>query len=130
MPKKELVRVLAAVIERNERYLICKRPAHKRHGGLWEFPGGKIEMGESDHDAASRELREELGVTVTFVSEAVFKRQDEGSVFSIEFMPVEIVGDPQDIEHTAHSWVQAEDLLSFNLAPSDRIFVEAILGSE
>ena len=130
MPEKELVRVLAAVIERNERYLICKRPDHKRHGGLWEFPGGKIEMGESDYDAAFRELREELGVTVTTVSEAVFKRQDEGSVFSIEFVPVEIVGEPQEIEHTAHAWARAEDLLSFNLAPSDRIFVQAILGSE
>ena len=126
--ENELIRVLAAVIERNECYLICKRPAHKRHGGLWEFPGGKIEFGESDRDAAFRELREELGVTVTTVSKAVFKRQDEGSVFSIEFVPVEIVGEPQDIEHTAHAWVRAEDLLSFNLAPSDRIFVQAILG--
>jgi 8-oxo-dGTP diphosphatase len=130
MPKEELVRVLAAVIERNERYLICKRPDHKRHGGLWEFPGGKIEMGESDHDAASRELREELGVTVTAVSEAVFKRQDEGSVFLIEFIPVEIVGEPQEIEHTAHCWVRAEDLFSYNLAPSDRIFVQELLGRE
>ena len=130
MPKKELVRVLAAVIERNERYLICKRPDHKRHGGLWEFPGGKIEMGESDYDAAFRELQEELGVTVTSVNETVFKRQDEGSVFSIEFMPVEIVGEPQEIEHAAHSWVRAEDLLSFNLAPSDRIFVQILLGRE
>ena len=130
MPKKELVRVLAAVIERNERYLICKRPDHKRHGGLWEFPGGKIEMGESDHEAAFGELREELGVTVITVSETVFKRQDEGSVYSIEFMPVEIVGEPQEIEHTAHSWARAEELLSFNLAPSDRIFVQIFLERE
>jgi 8-oxo-dGTP diphosphatase len=128
MPKTELIRVLAAVIEQNESYLICKRPDHKRHGGLWEFPGGKIEVGESDHDAAFRELREELGVTVTAVSDTVFKRQDEGSVFSIEFMSVEIDGKPQEIEHTAHSWVRAEDLLSFNLAPSDRIFVQILLG--
>ena len=62
MPKKQLVRVLAAVIKRNERYLICKRPENKRHGGLWEFPGGKIEIGESNFEAAVRELREELGV--------------------------------------------------------------------
>ena len=130
MPETELVCVLAAVIERNECYLICKRPDHKRHGGLWEFPGGKIETDETDYDAAFRELREELDVTVTRVSEAVFKRQDEGSVFSIEFVPVKIVGEPQDIEHTGHSWVRAEDLLSFNLAPSDRIFVQAILGCE
>jgi 8-oxo-dGTP diphosphatase len=42
-----VVRVLAAVIERDGKYLICRRPQHKRHGGLWEFPGGKFEAGET-----------------------------------------------------------------------------------
>ena len=41
------VRVLAAVVCRDDRYLVCRRPAHKRHGGLWEFPGGKIHAGET-----------------------------------------------------------------------------------
>ena len=62
-----LVRVIAAVVWRGDRLLVCQRPAHKRHGGLWEFPGGKVEAGESDAAAARRELREELGVEVTAV---------------------------------------------------------------
>lgn len=121
------IRVLAAVICRDDRYLICKRPAHKRHGGLWEFPGGKIEDGESDLDAGVREMREELDVDVTSVGPTLFARRDEGSVFSIEFMPVEIVGRPRTIEHSEHAWVPAPELLGYDLAPSDRAFVEAHL---
>ena len=56
------VRVIAAVIQRGDQRLICQRPPHKRHGGLWEFPGGKVEPNESDESAARRELAEELGV--------------------------------------------------------------------
>src|SRR5690606_20769929 len=61
------IRVLAAVIRRDGRWLVCRRPAHKRHGGLWEFPGGKLEPGESLLEAATRELEEELAVRVTGV---------------------------------------------------------------
>ncbi len=52
------IRVIAAVIRRGPELLVCRRPAHKRHGGLWEFPGGKCEPGESDADTARRELLE------------------------------------------------------------------------
>jgi len=61
------IRVLASVIQRDNRLLVFRRPLDKRHGGLWEFPGGKVREGESDLDAARRELREELGVEVTGV---------------------------------------------------------------
>ena len=50
---------MAAVIERDGKLLVCRRPGHKRHGGLWEFPGGKLEPGETIVDAARRELDEE-----------------------------------------------------------------------
>jgi mutator protein MutT len=122
------VRVLAAVIRKDDRYLICKRPDHKRHGGLWEFPGGKIEDGETDLQAAVREMREELDVGVESVGPALFARHDDGSVFRIEFMPVEICGRAREIEHSAHAWARADELLSYDLAPSDRAFVEAHLA--
>ena len=119
-----IIRVLAAVILQDGRYLICRRPDHKRHGGLWEFPGGKVEAGETDFEAAEREMREELDVTVDSVDPPLFTRRDEGSVFSIEFMPVEIRGTPREIEHSAHAWVPPQDLLAYELAPSDRAFVK------
>jgi 8-oxo-dGTP diphosphatase len=72
------VRVLAAVIQVGERYLVCLRPSHKRHGGLWEFPGGKVEGDETLQDAARRELKEELGVGVVLTGECVFSSRDPG----------------------------------------------------
>lgn len=56
--------VAAALFEDTGKWLMHRRPAHKHHGGLWEFPGGKVESGERPRDALLRELREELGITV------------------------------------------------------------------
>src|SRR3954447_21032236 len=89
------IRVIAAVIARGDELFVCQRPLHKRHGGLWEFPGGKCEQGESDAAAAQRELSEELGVDVTRVGPAEFTIIDPGSVFEIAFVPVSIEGTPK-----------------------------------
>ena len=59
------IRVAAAVIKIAEQILIAKRPLDKHQGGLWEFPGGKIEAGEKDLDALSRELLEEINIQIT-----------------------------------------------------------------
>lgn len=117
-------RVVAAVIRRGELLLVCKRPLHKRHGGLWEFPGGKCELEESDADAARRELAEELEVTVVAVGAEIYASQDPGSEFHIAFLPVEIADEPQCIEHAVHKWASMPELLTMPLAPSDRRFVE------
>ena len=117
-------RVIAAVISRGDELLVCQRPLHKRHGGLWEFPGGKCEPGESDTDAARRELREELGVGVISVGEPELTVTDHGSPFVIVFVPVAIEGDPACHEHTALAWKRLADLHTMPLAPSDRAFVE------
>ena len=60
---KPLIRVVAAVISRNDRYLITQRRPTAVLPGLWEFPGGKVERGEDDKHALRRELQERLGVT-------------------------------------------------------------------
>ncbi|MBK8057476.1 MAG: NUDIX domain-containing protein [Gemmatimonadetes bacterium] len=123
-----MIRVLAAVITRSDRYLVCQRPAHKRHGGLWEFPGGKLEPGETDAEAARRELREELGVEVTEVGSERFGVHDHGSPFHIAFVPVTIGGEPSCLEHSALAWATAAELLAYALAPGDRQFVEFMLS--
>jgi 8-oxo-dGTP diphosphatase len=123
-----MIRVLASVIERDGRLLICRRPAHKRHGNLWEFPGGKLEEGESDFDAVSRELSEELAVIVRSVGEVHFSIADPGSSFQIEFLDVVIVGEPRCLEHEALEWVQPNNLLDYELAPSDRRYATFRLG--
>lgn len=119
-----MVRVLAAVIRRQGRYLLCLRPPEKRHGGLWEFPGGKLEGDESLAQAAQRELMEELGVDVTGCGTLLFAHQEGGSPFRIEFVPVEIEGEPQALEHSAVRWVSIEESECLPMAPSDRAFAE------
>ena len=120
--------VLAAVINRDSKFLICQRPREKRHGGLWEFPGGKLESSENWEQAAIRELREELDVSVTSVDEPLLSIQDEGSPFTIVFVPVEIDGEPKPLEHADLRWVESADLPLFDLAPSDRRFAKWLLN--
>ena len=122
-------KVLAAVVQRHGLYLVCQRPIHKRHGGLWEFPGGKVEIGETLDVAAQRELAEELDVSVQQVGQTLFSVADDGSQFVIEFVPVTIQGEPRCIEHSAIDWMPLDELPHLDLAPSDRRFVEFLLSS-
>lgn len=119
-------RVVAAVIQRGVDYLVCLRPPHKRHGGLWEFPGGKSEPGESDFDAVKRELAEELQVETTQVADALLELHDPGSPFLIAFVPTSIAGEPSAIEHSEIRWVPLDLLDSLPLAPSDAAFVQSL----
>jgi 8-oxo-dGTP diphosphatase len=119
-----LTSVLAAVIERDGNYLVGQRAEHKRHGSLWEFPGGKVEPGETHFETARRELAEELDVRVLSVGSAIFSFADPGSEFLIEFVPTTIHGSPKCLEHMDLRWVSLPDLPSLDLAPSDRQFVE------
>lgn len=118
----DLVRVLAAVIRRGDQYLVCLRPAHKRHGGFWEFPGGKLKPSETLLEAARRELDEELGVVVQSIGETLFSCQDPGSPFLIEFVEVQVSGIPRPIEHQEIRWVPPQEMRGLKLAPSDRAF--------
>lgn len=125
------VQVLAAVIQRQGRYLVCLRPRNKRHGGLWEFPGGKLEDGETLRDAARRELKEELGVELAAFGEQVFSQRDADSPFLIHFVSLDVLGHPQPLEHEALRWVTVDELLQLPLAPSDHVFAESLrMGSD
>lgn len=117
------IRVLAAVIRRGDRILLGKRPAHKRHPGLWEFPGGKLEAGESVLDAGRRELAEELKLSVLSIGETLFVCRDPGSPFLIEFVEVVAEGDPVAIEHQEIRWLSLMDAHGLALAPADRAYV-------
>jgi mutator protein MutT len=123
-PPTPPLRVVAAVVSRGDELLVCQRPLDKRHGGLWEFPGGKREPGESDADALRRELHEELGVEVIEVGGEEVAFHDHGSPFLIAFVPVRIAGEPHCHEHIALAWAPPRELARMALAPSDRRFVE------
>lgn len=125
-----LVEVVASVIRRNGRVLVCKRPEGKRHAGLWEFPGGKVRPGESVAGAVRREILEELGLKVESVGETLFTARDPGSPYVILFVETAVSGEPEALEHEEVQWLRPEALSSLPLAPADRRFVAARLLSD
>lgn len=121
--------VVAAVIEKGEALLICRRPEGKNHGGLWEFPGGKIDQDESVQEAVARELSEELAVQTVSVGDVLFSVSDELSGYRILFVPTQITGEPVALEHTALTWCGRNELLDYPLAPSDRAFARFLVSA-
>jgi mutator protein MutT len=122
-----MIRVVAAVIQKKRRFLICKRPGSKRHGGLWEFPGGKVRAEETDFAAMRRELSEELNVITSEVGDTLLKVQDPGTAFLVVFKDVSIIGEPQALEHSELRWAKPLELIGLRLAPSDEVFVNRYL---
>jgi 8-oxo-dGTP pyrophosphatase MutT (NUDIX family) len=120
---------VAAVVRRADRYLVGRRPEHKRHGGLWEFPGGKVREGESRLAAARRELSEELGLEAVALGPLLLAVDDPGSPYWIEFVEVEAVGEPAPHEHSSVAWLTLHELASLALAPADARFVAWLAGS-
>jgi mutator protein MutT len=116
--------VVAAVIRKNESILLCLRPQHKRHGGLWEFPGGKVHPGETLVEAICREMREELLVEATSSGEILFIAHDKGSPYEIHFIATELVGKPTAHEHDTIEWINIAICDQYPLAPCDHEFVQ------
>ena len=112
-----MIDVTAAVIVRGGRVLLCRRPEGKRCAGLWEFPGGKAEPGETLEACLARECREELGMDVR-VGRALACVTREG--LRITFLAAQIVhGEPQLLEHSALAWVTPQEARAYALCPSD-----------
>jgi 8-oxo-dGTP diphosphatase len=116
--------VAAALIDPAGRVLMQQRPVDKAHGGLWEFPGGKVEPGESPEAALVRELREELDISVdvaaltpaTFASVPV----DGGRHLLLLLYAVSgWTGVPRAIEASALRWGLPADLASLPMPPAD-----------
>jgi 8-oxo-dGTP diphosphatase len=121
------VEVVAAVIERDGRILIARRPAALHLGGLWEFPGGKLKEGESAREALEREIREELGadVTVDSLLETVDWAYPEKRV-RLSFFRCSITGEPRPLEGQEIAWVAAQELCRYEFPAADAALVERL----
>ncbi len=113
---------IGIVLSEKSVVLIAKRPKDKSYGGLWEFPGGKLEAGESPSDAATRELREELGIHIDVVGELEpFDHTiDSGKV--LRFYPLICRHLNQEVtltEHTEFLWAKPSDLSKLNFSAPD-----------
>lgn len=127
---KAPIPVVAAVIQRRDLYLLAQRPPGKALAGKWEFPGGKVEAGETPERALVREIREELGCTIA-VKGALPRFIHHYPTLSIDMIPLlaELVEDspePHPHEHTGLRWVSLEQLAEHDLPEADLPVLEAL----
>jgi 8-oxo-dGTP diphosphatase len=121
---KPVVLVAAvALVDADGRVLIAQRPEGKAMAGLWEFPGGKVEPGETPEAALIRELKEELGIDITAACLAPFTFASHTYERFHLLMPLYVCrrwqGAPVAHEHTALKWVRPLKLADYPMPPAD-----------
>ena len=116
-----MTEVVAALIWRGERFMICQRPAHKARGLLWEFVGGKVEAGETKEQALIRECREELAVTVSVgeVFMGVTHEYPDLTVHLTLFNATIADGTPRMLEHNDVKWITPAEIEKYDFCPAD-----------
>ena len=127
MPRRLVSVVACALIDPDGRVLIAQRPADKPMGGLWEFPGGKIEAGETPEETLIRELKEELGVDTAESCLAPFAFASHGYPDFHLLMPLYVcrrwTGTPTALEGQELAWVRPQRLADYPMPPADRPLV-------
>jgi len=124
-----LVHVAVGVIlDRERNILITRRAAESHQGGLWEFPGGKVEAGESLDTALARELREELGIAIGRTSALLEVRHDYGD--KVVLLDVHVVwdfsGEARGLEDQPLTWVASQNLAQYAFPAANVPIVEAV----
>ena len=127
------VRVVGAMLEREGgRYLITQRPPTASLPLLWEFPGGRVEEGESDAEALARELMEEMGISVK-VLEQVIHTHHEYERYDIDFrvFRCQLRSGSEAVKHLRvndHRWVTLHEMSDYEFPPADARTLEKLLG--
>lgn len=125
---KKIIHVVAAAIENEGKFFCAQRPEGKSLGGFWEFPGGKLEKGESPETALIREIQEELNSTIeilSYVNEASYD-YDFGTVVMKTYHAKLVSGNLELLEHQNSIWLAPNELKTLNWAPVDRPAVELL----
>lgn len=123
------VQVAVGVILREEQVFICKRPSDKHQGGKWEFPGGKVDDGETAIDALHRELLEEVGINVIKASPLITIAHDYGDKrVSLEVFTVsEFTGEPAGLEGQEGRWCAVSQLDPKAFPDANVAIIDALL---
>ena len=119
--EQNVVEVVAALIWDGDKFMICQRPAHKARGLLWEFVGGKVELGETKEQALIRECQEELAVTLKVgeVFMDVVHEYPDLTVHLTLFHARIAEGVPQKLEHNDICWITVDEIDSYVFCPAD-----------
>jgi len=130
MTQPPTIRVVAAVIERDSCYLITQRRPSAVLPLMWEFPGGRVEPGESDSDALSREVRHRLGVEVepgqliSFVSHPYARYVVDLYLYECRLT----AGEPTELNVNAFKWVSSAEFDQYPFTPADELSMNKLLG--
>ena len=123
-----MILVTAAIIINNGSILIAQRGDNQKLAGKWEFPGGKIEPGETPEECLKREINEELGIIIEidkFFGESVY-RYDTAEVKLFAYKAKWIEGNLKLTVHSQVKWVKPCELAKYDFAPADIPFIEKL----
>ena len=123
-----MIEVVAALIWQDGKFMICQRPQNKARGLLWEFVGGKVEVGETKEEALVRECREELSITLS-VGDKFFDvthTYPDLTVHLTVFNATISEGVPQMIEHNDIKWITPDEIGKYDFCPADVEILEKI----
>jgi 8-oxo-dGTP diphosphatase len=122
--------VTAGIIRRNDTILITRRPDDSRQAGKWEFPGGKLEPGESPSTGLARELAEELDlpVRVDGIFDVIYHRYDWGTILLLVYECTPLADQIRNLQVAEHRFVPAASLLEFDLLEADRPLVQRLIA--
>ena len=128
---ERMTEVVAALIRRGGKFMICRRPAGKARGLLWEFPGGKVESGETDREALTRECREELAIGIIVRSEFMEVTHEYPDItVHLTLYNAEIsAGTPRLLEHADLRWITADEIPQFEFCPADQGILKKLSNS-
>jgi 8-oxo-dGTP diphosphatase len=125
------VRVVAAVIPREDRYLITQRRPTAVLGGLWEFPGGKVEPAESEADALRREVQERVGVDVE-VGACIARRTHDYDGYSVDLAlyqaSIDASAEPKPVRVADCRWVKSAEFENYRFPAADQATMDLLLG--
>ena len=123
-----ITEVVAAIIWDGDKFLACQRPAHKARGLLWEFPGGKVEPGETKVQALIRECKEELDVTLSVgeVFMEVIHEYTDLTVRLTVFSSSVSHGKITALEHNQLRWITAREIDLLPFCPADETILERL----
>ena len=123
-------RSVAGIILHEGKAFVAKRGSSGSFSGCWEFPGGKVEPGESDQEALVREFDEEFGISVgarRLLGEAKFPHRGTDRILAAWLIELAPFHKPKLLEHDAITWASAAELESMRLVDSDRKLLEFVL---
>jgi len=127
--KFPVVPVASGIILKDNRFLIGLRSKHDQGGGLWEFPGGKIELEESGKDAVIRELKEELGINA-YVKQKVMQyvHRHKNILYDISFFEINsFIGEVKMNVHDDIRWVGLSSLKDYLFISGDLLFIDKVI---